>query len=57
MCSKHSKHAFCVLRCSDVISYDPFIAQFTVAWFKVFLDKTFTSDGVDWYEMIFGRGR
>jgi len=41
----------------DVLAFDPLYPQYTVAWFKLYLDKTPQSLTVDWEELIFGSGR
>jgi hypothetical protein len=40
----------------DTTDYNPLLAQFSAAWFKMFLDKTPSADGFDYHEMIFGKG-
>jgi dienelactone hydrolase len=42
---------------SNPMNYNPKLASFTVAWFKVFLDKTPQSGGVDFHGMIFGKDK
>ena len=40
----------------DLLGYDPLIAQFTAAWFKLHLDGVSSQYGHDFAEMIQGRG-
>ena len=35
-------------------SYNPWLAYYTVAWFKLFVDETSASLGQDWEDAIFG---
>lgn len=35
-------------------TYNPYLAQFTAAWFKIHLDKTPKEGTIDWDDMIFG---
>ena len=35
---------------------NPELAQYTAAWFKIYLDKTPQADGNDYHDMIFGKG-
>ena len=34
---------------------NPELPQFTAAWFKVYLSKTPQADGIDYYDMLFGK--
>ena len=34
--------------------YNPLLAQFVVAWFKLYLDRVNSSHGVDWDALIYG---
>ena len=36
-------------------TYNPLLAQFTAAWFKVYLDKTPKDQGTDFEAMLFGK--
>ena len=42
----------------DILSVDrngiELLAQYSAAWFKLYLDKTPTADGIDYYAMIYG---
>ena len=40
---------------ADILGINPLLAQFTAAWFKVFM-ACGGDDGVDWEGMIFGDG-
>lgn len=40
----------------DITDYNPKVAPFTAAWFKIFLDQTPQADGYDYHDMIFGKG-
>ena len=41
----------------DTTDYNPLLAQFSVAWFKMFLDKTPQADGIDYEALLFGAGK
>jgi len=40
----------------DITDYNPKVAPFSAAWFKIFLDKTPQADGFDYHDMVFGSG-
>jgi hypothetical protein len=45
----HSLAQFCLLQ-----SYNKYLAQYTAAWFKVYLDETPQDHGIDFENMLFG---
>mmetsp|Transcript_18559 Transcript_18559/g.48386 ORF Transcript_18559/g.48386 Transcript_18559/m.48386 type:complete len:88 (+) Transcript_18559:3-266(+) len=40
-----------------ILAFNPYLPQFTAAWFKVFLDGTPVWHGIDFEGMLFGPGR
>ena len=41
---------------ADILGINPLLPQFTVAWFKVLMEGVSTENGVNYEEMIFGKG-
>jgi hypothetical protein len=41
---------------ADILGINPLMGQFTVAWFKILLEGVKQENGVDYEEMIFGKG-